>query len=206
MIVKANRMICLKSRLNAMQLILDCCWSCAKFKGCWCCKKWVKTVRHSQDCTKNIAKHSTWSVFSHICEKLHSWKLGVTSGIPCICIMNGTFCNKMSCSMLWYNNNNLSFVVDTRKWKNQFGFVSWQAVCFCCQWLTSCSFFSPLAEENSASTIVAANWMLKCWGRVVLWKVDRSSSLWASKRCMIYVLWTRNKIIILNHIMACWTH
>jgi hypothetical protein len=39
----------------------------------------------------------------------------------------------------------------------------------------------------------------------VLWKIDWSSSLWASERCKIYVLWTKN-IIILNHVMACWMH
>jgi len=70
MIAKANRMICLKSRLNAVQLILDCRWSCAKFKGCWCCKKWViKTVRQSPRLYQANYKAQHMSCFfSHLWE------------------------------------------------------------------------------------------------------------------------------------------
>ena len=155
MIVKANRMICLKSRVNAMQLILDYRWSCAKFKGCWCCKG--ELLRQSPRLMQwQSTAHEMF--FLNIYEKFHSWKLRVTSGIPYILWMLHF---AIKCHVPWFGIIIIiiSIVVDTRKWRNQFGFVSWQAVCFYYQWLISCPFFSPLTEENSASTIIAAKWM-----------------------------------------------
>jgi len=53
-----------------MQLILDCQWSCAKFKGCWCSKKWViKTVKHSPRLyQENYKAQHMRCFFSHLWE------------------------------------------------------------------------------------------------------------------------------------------